>query len=218
MNRITLISTAHKKKGMCNSNELLKIINMLSPDVIYEELSPNLFSSFYEKQGNSTLETIAIKKYLESNPIPHIPVDMNGDELLNIEFKNKISNVLNLFNHSPQYRNLSIHHDTLTFRVGFPYLNSKQCIDFYERSNFLEKILIKQIGRPELIETYEQWLNINERRENSMIKNIYEYGNKYTPTNALFLVGSAHRKSIIKKAEEAEKVSEIKFNWILNSI
>ena len=216
MLNINLISIVHKESGMCNSSELLKIIEKISPDVIYEELSPNLFSTFYKESGNSTLETSAIKNYLTKKPIPHIPVDLNGDELVDKKLKNKISRMLEIFRNDFEYRNLLYIHNAQTSRLGFPYLNSNECMEFFERSVFIEKILLRKMNNPELTKTYEVWSDINERRENSMIKNIYKYGNENKPKKALFLIGSAHRKSIINKAKKIERKSELKFNWIIN--
>ena len=215
---ITLISTAHKENGMCNSNELLKIIEKISPTVIYEELSPHLVSIFYEKSGNNTLETKAIKNYLIKNPIPHLPIDLNGNELVDLKLKNKISQMLDIFSNNYEYNNLLFLHNTQTSRIGFPYLNSRECMDFFERSVFMEKFILSKINNSELTGTYKIWTEINEKRENSMIANIYKYGNENRPKNALFLIGSAHRKSLINKVKEVNNKNELKFNWITNSL
>jgi len=47
MYNITLISTSHRGLGKCNSDELHKIIESISPDVIFEELSHDLLDRFY---------------------------------------------------------------------------------------------------------------------------------------------------------------------------
>ena len=39
MYNITLICTAHKEVGKCNSVELYKIIEEFKPEIIFEELS-----------------------------------------------------------------------------------------------------------------------------------------------------------------------------------
>ena len=46
MYNITFIGTCHGKYGKCNSDELYKIIESISPDVIFEELTQDLFDKF----------------------------------------------------------------------------------------------------------------------------------------------------------------------------
>ena len=65
--------TRHNELGKCNSKELLKLIKENKPDVIFEELSLLSYNECYEL-GRETLETTAIKMYLEDNSIKHIPV------------------------------------------------------------------------------------------------------------------------------------------------
>ncbi len=48
MHNIVLVCTAHTETGKCNSDELHKIIESLGPDVIFEELSSDLFDKFYK--------------------------------------------------------------------------------------------------------------------------------------------------------------------------
>jgi hypothetical protein len=46
MHNITLISTVHKECGNCNSNELLKIIENICPDVIFLEALEENYSQY----------------------------------------------------------------------------------------------------------------------------------------------------------------------------
>ena len=52
-----------------------------------------------------------------------------------------------------------------------------------------------------------------DNRENAMLQNIYNYskGNQYS--QAVFLIGAEHKRSIMQKITEYEKLSEIKLNW-----
>ena len=76
MHNITIIGTVHEESGLCNSNELFKIIKTISPEVIFEEITLSNFNDHYEGKSNYKLETITIIKYLEIYPIKHIPVDI----------------------------------------------------------------------------------------------------------------------------------------------
>ena len=48
------------------------------------------------------------------------------------------------------------------------------------------------------------WNNIHNQREVEMLKNIHVYSTKHSFSNAVFLVGSAHSHSIIKKVQDTE--------------
>ena len=57
-----------------------------------------------------------------------------------------------------------------------------------------------------------------DNRENAMLENIYNFshGNQYN--QAVFLIGAEHRKSIMGKITEYEKLSEIKLNWKMHRL
>jgi len=62
MGSITLIATAHKENGQCNSEELFKIIQTIAPNVIFEEIPPNRFQDVYGGKTVDSLETSTIKR------------------------------------------------------------------------------------------------------------------------------------------------------------
>ena len=126
--------------------------------------------------------------------------------------------MLDIFRSNLQYKNLLYQQNVLTSRFGFPYLNSNESMLLFERSLFIEKSIIKQINNPELTEIYRIWTTINENREISMLENIYKYEYENKPKKALFMIGAAHRRSILEKIKNAENKHDIKLNWILNSL
>ena len=75
MGRITLVCTAHTEDGLCNENELLQILLAVGPDVIFEELRPADFSSFYGDTSKHTLEMRAVTSYLKGRQARQVPVD-----------------------------------------------------------------------------------------------------------------------------------------------
>ena len=80
MYNITLICTRHKEVGACNSAELLKIIECFQPEIFFEEVSPTTYEAYYTYDSSgltkiTTLETDAIKMYLQNHSIKHILVD-----------------------------------------------------------------------------------------------------------------------------------------------
>ncbi|MCM4173651.1 hypothetical protein DHD32_19420 [Arenibacter sp. TNZ] len=84
MHNITFISTIHKEIGKCNAKELYKIINKLSPEVIFLEAIDETYSE-YENYLFSTygvfhnkLEISAIQKYNYNTFFQYVPVCENG--------------------------------------------------------------------------------------------------------------------------------------------
>ena len=82
MYNITLIGTNHRELGKCNSEELYKIIETINPDVIFEELSSDLFNIIYNanspnSQPDVLTEIKCVKKYLQNHKIKHVPVDID---------------------------------------------------------------------------------------------------------------------------------------------
>ncbi len=216
MYRITLIATGHKENGICNSNELQKIIEQVNPDIIFEELSFPGFAAIYEGPRSDTLETNAIKLYLQKHPIAHFPVDMDGNELVDKRFKSEIEEMFKLFANSREYNNLAIQLNILSERLGFSYLNGDQCRELLKRRYFLEDTILKMTNHESLFRTYKDWLEINDKRENAMIRNIYKYSDLNKYNRALFLIGAEHRESIIDKIPKFERNNKLELDWIFN--
>jgi hypothetical protein len=216
MFNITLLASVHKERGICNSDELYKIIERVDPEIIFEEISPNGFARIYEGSRTGSLEANAIMRYLQKHSIAHFPVDLDGNEFIDIRFKKDIVEMFDIFDQSPEYKKLSIQHETLAMSLGFPYLNSIHCIDLLERIHFLEEDLLRIINHDKLFQTYRDWMDINDKRENEMIKNICRYSalNKYN--RALFLIGAEHRKPIMAKMSKSERINEPELNWIFD--
>lgn len=63
---------------------------------------------------------------------------------------------------------------------------------------------------------YSEWLNQNDNRENEMVKNIYNYCYRSNYGKALFLVGAAHRKSLINKISKFEINKKQNLDWIFD--
>ena len=118
MNSITLTATTYLKIGKCNSNELYKIIEKISPEVIFEELSSNSFDEFYNKNlvRKEPLEVSCIKKKLQKNFIKHIPVDIDIDKNLS---NDQIEFIFNTFLKYKIYKKLDDEQCLMTEQEGF---------------------------------------------------------------------------------------------------
>jgi len=210
MNYITLIATVHKENGRCNSNELFNIIQCIKPEIIFEELSEEIYNQCYFEQNRTTLESIAIKKYLLKNNIKHIPVDTFDIPNFHYDIFNKMLHVLTSNKDFQLYLDKQIEMEYIN---GFSFLNSKD----NDKRNIIiktynEKIL-ENLNDINLKNTYNYWNEFNNNKESTIIKNIYDYtkNNKYS--SGLMFIGSAHRKSIIHKINKYKRKEEIKINW-----
>jgi pheromone shutdown protein TraB len=226
MSTVTLIATKHKERGICTSNELYKIIDRISPEIIFEEIAPSKFESIYEGASWYSLETDAIKAYLKTYPITHLPVDLNFDLEILRSLKKNVDAIFDIFNdYNSEYNYLSNLLGELTEQLGFPYLNSNKCQKLMERKLILEEAILKDLredvsqksmNHEKLAEAYKKWVNFIERRDDEMIKNIYNYSSLNKYDKALFLVGAQHRKPIMDKVSKFEKDNKQKLDWNFN--
>jgi len=62
-------------------------------------------------------------------------------------------------------------------------------------------------------EIYQKSNDDIDAYENSMLRNIYVYCKEKLFNKAIFMCGSAHRKSIIEKIEKYNIEENLKLNW-----
>lgn len=211
---ITLIASVHSVHGFCNSNELYRIIQQIAPDVIFEEIPSNKFTAIYNGLLSDSLETFTIKKYLQKYPIAHFPVDLESKEMNDLQFRTDLKNMFNVFNqHNSEYNNLSTQHIFQTEQFGFPYLSSNFCLETIKYKKKLEAEILKDINLEILSQTYLRWIKFVHERENAMIKNINRYCEYNKFENAIFLVGTEHRKPIMDIVLALENSSKNDLSW-----
>lgn len=214
---IILIATGHRENGLCNSSELLKVIEEINPDVIFEEVPPGKFHMLYAGQLQDSLESFTIKEYLKTRSIPHIPVDLDLNESFGINFRMDVKQMDDVIEYySPQCSHLMNLHASNAARYGFPYLNSQRCNTLLEKRHQLEDMAIRNINKAELLATHNKWLEFLAVREKEMIRNIYDFSANNRYEKGLFLVGAEHRKPIMNRIPEFEKNPKQKINWIFN--
>ena len=207
---ITLIGSYHANKGICNHNELYKIIERINPEVIFEEKPSSFHDVYYKDKSKSNLESDAINQYLENNTVIQIPVD---NEIIPPDtFFNKSKYMYDqIEKRSRIYRNLIDTNAFIISQSGFRYLNSIECLNYYiALENEIEETL-KFIGNDDFYPIRKSWLDWVERRDNVMMSTIYNYCKENKFNTGLFIVGTAHRKSIIEKIPVYN--NEIKINW-----
>jgi hypothetical protein len=211
MCNITLIGTRHEENGMCNIKELYKIIERINPEIIFEEMPPSFFDAYYKDYTRKSLESDTIQKYLENHKIEHIPVDYydipatffndNGTVHREIEKRRR------------DYRGLMDINIALTKQHGFVYLNSIYCDNISKDVDTVIELALGKMNDRKLLEINALWNNVNNKREHEMIKNIYSYSNTHKYNKGLFLIGAAHRCSLIKKIQEYVKTEILNIDW-----
>lgn len=209
MYSITLISTMHSERGKCNADELLKIIESIAPDVIFEELPPDLFNILYKTNkflDSEPPEVKAVKRYLLNHNINNFPVDIP----FNIELSNEIDFMFNTFKKYNVYKEIEDEESKLIKIYGFDFLNSKKCEDLCEKKRIKEIELMENIMHKDiLLRIHKSFCEEQDKREYAWIQNIYNYSTENQFSQALLLTGSGHRKSLGQKIEK----DNLGLNW-----
>mgnify|MGYP006293447919 CR=1 FL=1 len=61
MRNVSLVCSAHGLNGACNHAELLRILRVIEPDVIFLEVRPSDFQNYYQAMQNQ--EVLAVTEY-----------------------------------------------------------------------------------------------------------------------------------------------------------
>lgn len=231
MYNITLISTIHSENGKCNPDELYKILEDINPEVIFDELPSHFFDIYYSESFDRycanrillnqhppvvPLEVKCIKKYKQNYDIKIFPVDIDLTQRLQ-EYQQEIYFMFSIFFKYEEYKMLDYEKETLIAQEGFHFLNSNKFLEFSEKKEMIEKnIMESEIEKNRLLNIYKLFqTEQHDNRENAMLQNIYNYSKENQYNQAVFLIGAKHKKSIMRKITEYEKLSEIKLNWIM---
>ena len=184
---------------------MYKIIKEIKPEIIFEELSRNLFNIIYAEGYNPySLEAIAINIYLKEHHIQHIPVD-----ILEKQEEDMFGGYNMLLNKSTEYDKLFKHQLSLISQHGYLFLNSFSCIELLDRMHIIEENVLLEINDENLLNQYKLDSELQEKRAIVMLENIYDYSKQHQYNNALFICGAGHRKSIMQKILEYEKKEKL---------
>lgn len=208
--KITVIGTFHTEGGACTSDELLKVIQKISPDVIFFEAAPEDFPAMLKATETFNIPEIkAARAIIQNSSISIIPVDVYGDP-----FDGRLEAMLELFrNNSKEYFYASEIQAGETHRLGFPFLNSEDNDQILKDKAAMEKIFVARANHPELSKTHKDWLEYNARRENHWINLIYSYFENKENCNSIFLVGAAHRIRLMEKINHLNSQGESIVTW-----
>lgn len=231
MCNITLIGTIHSENGQCNSNELYKILENIKPDVIFDEL-PSHFSDMYYSDSFDIycannillnrnppvvpLEVKCNKKYKQNNNVEIIPVDIDIRQELS-KYQHEFLFMFSTFYKNEDYIKLDNEKENLISQEGFHFLNSSKFLDLLEKKETTEKIIMESDNQKNrLFDIYKLFQVVQyDNREYAMLDNIYNFskGNQYN--HAVFLIGAEHKKAIMRKITEYDKLAEIRLNWTM---
>lgn len=199
------------ERGKCNSNELYRIIEKIQPEIIFEELPYDVFEIIYaEGRSPESLEAITIKKYLKKNQIEHIPVDTY--EKNETDFFNEFDVISNK---SIEYAELLKQQLSMIIRNGYSFLNSSDCDELFDKIHIIEENVLLEINDARLSYQYKSDRELNDKRENEILQNIYNYSKQHSYNKAMFICGAEHRKSIMQKIQLFERKEKLKLNWTL---
>jgi len=212
MHKITLVCSVHRENGLCNADDLLKILRAIEPEVVFEEMRPSEFDLYYE---HGSVEAHAINKYRKFKlfqPVPVDKYDMPKDLLA--EIKRDFDSVLDcVARASQEHRLLCEENDASVHQYGFSYLNSVAFAIKSARMSEIEEMVIRETYNQNLIRGLERWRHFVQSREHEMVGNIYEYCRKNTFDTGVFLVGAAHKTGIAKEAEKYISSEADLINW-----
>lgn len=214
MYKVTLISTEHIEAGNCNSDELLKIVKYIEPEVIFEE-EPNdeRYQSYYKNKNSfNSLEIKTIKKYKAIYDVFHIPVDKPMNQFVSLHVLDALTN---FYRQNSGWMKLVKEHCSLRNKFGFEYLNSVRCLKIRQRMKVVEDEIISKskLEKSKLFEYNNLFQRELDIREDSMLQNIYDFRNSHKFLKAIFFLGFSHRESIINKILKKNLNEKVKINW-----
>jgi hypothetical protein len=210
MMRISLVGTYHAERGAVTVSALLAILESIQPDVVFAEI-PRSHIDAWREGSHGTVESIAVARYAEHHSIDVVPVDSPKPEDSFFQDWQDVSRAIERT--SPEYRRLMDLNTDRMSRAGFAYLNSDECIQAWANIYREELETIEYIGSSRLRDIYVQVRELNERRDLKMLQNIRSYCASASHTCGAFLVGAAHRKSLIEMLRAAGDSEIPRMGW-----
>jgi hypothetical protein len=198
MRKITLLCSLHGGNGLCNADELLRVLRVIDPEVIFGEV-PQSDRSFYHPRS---LEGQAVTRFLELKPSCQT-VRVDQYDMPSPAFRTITDAVFDFVEgRSQEYQQLIDQRDHATNQRGLAYLNSHVFNDLMTRMLQIEEEAVKASGNQDLIQGLTQWRRVNQERENAMLENIGRYCRENVFEKGVFLVGAAHQVGILKAIKE----------------
>lgn len=197
MPSISVIGTVHKDTGLANPAQLLTILERLRPAVIFLECPLSAVDAYFDS-ASGRLESVAVGRYLESRDAVVVPVDRPTPEsafFRDAEYLDRRVATI-----SRDYRRVVDLNSQRIAEGGFRYLNSDDCIQA-QASIYAEiRDTIEYIADSALRKLDDSWHHVNRLRDETMLKGIESFCMQTSFCVGAFLVGAAHRQSIIERS------------------
>lgn len=165
----------------------------------------------FSNGARNNLESIAVNRYRELHDVDLVPVDLptpDAEFFWNIEGLHK-----EIRSRSPDYCRLLSWDRQYVETYGFAYLNSEHCCALVSDLHAARFATLDDIVDQRLVEIYKLWTSTNELRDEAMLKNIESYCMRTSFRLGAFLVGAAHRQSIIEKSVEHTGAASSPIQW-----
>jgi len=213
MKRVSLVGTVHKEKGLASPSALLAILERIRPEVLFLEASSEASGDYLNATGKD-LESAAVSRYREIHHVDLVPVDLPIPDAELFQFMGDNEYLFKTIQRrSPEYGRLVDEYSQEVRAHGFAYLNSERCSTHWSKVREAALSAIEELAYPRLAELYERWIGTHELREKHMMKCIEDYCRKTTFSNGVFLVGAAHRQSLIDKSREQRGADSSTILW-----
>lgn len=214
MYNVAVLFTQHEANGMCNTDELFKILRSVQPDVIFEEIGYEVYDQIYFQKIRTTLESNAIKFFLLTNDVEHIPVDTFDRPESYRTGGNHLADELQKHFHKSERLKRAFNQLKYQSEVGgFPFLNSDQNDILLDEIELEENQILAALTDDYLIQMNQSIKEVNSKRDEVMIDNIYKYAADRTFQKAVFLIGSGHRRSIKTKLANIAPRYGVEITW-----
>ena len=208
--RISLIGTYHAERGAVTVSALLAILERIQPEVVFAEI-PRTNTGTWREGSHGTLESMAVARYAGTHSIDVVAVDSPKPEDSFFQGWEEVSRAVERT--SPEFRRLMDLNTKRMCKGGFAYLNSDECIQAWADIYREELETIEYIGSSRLRDFYAQVRDLNERRDLEMLGTIRAYCASAAQSCGAFLVGAAHRKSLLEKIRTAGAATVPHIDW-----
>lgn len=210
MKRVCVVFTEHEENGLANVSALLAILEHITPEAIFLECPRAAFDDHLNGTRRN-LESTAVSRYRANHPVDLIPVDLPTPEA--DFFTNFHDLIERIARTGPEYDQLARWHRQRVNALGFAYLNSDTCSDLFAKRHEVILASIATLADHKLAGHYESWIETNELRDKAMMKNIEDYCRQASFSSAVFLVGAAHRQSVIHLSRSEPGVGPSPIQW-----
>ncbi len=209
---VTLISTVHGDSGRATSEALVALLERLKPRVVFAEI-PKEKAKQYTDGSHGNLESLAVADFATRHPIVVVAVDHDEpDEQFFRSTKVVFDRVERV---SRDYRNLCDSHSAAVRTGGLRYLNSEECVQACLNLHNEVRASIEYLRATELHPVYDSWIEKNDLRDRVMLANIAAFAADSELATGVFLVGAAHRNSILEKVRSGLGGARAQVDWQL---